>query len=99
MARTETMVQLTDDLLQRLDRESSRRGCSRSVLIREAISEHLDRHSIEEKERQYIESYTHLPQTDGDRDEWGDLSKSAASATRTAMAALDAEAAARGDEW
>lgn len=41
MARTQTIVQLTDELLTLLDQEASRRGISRSALIREILDEHL----------------------------------------------------------
>ncbi|MGH9035673.1 MAG: CopG family transcriptional regulator, partial [Acidimicrobiia bacterium] len=41
MARTQTMVQLSDELIGLVDAEAARRGVSRSALIREAIAEHL----------------------------------------------------------
>src|SRR5690242_3122882 len=41
MARTQTLVQLSDDLLERLDRLRDRAGRSRSELIREAVEQYL----------------------------------------------------------
>ena len=93
------MVQLTDELIERLDAEASRRQCSRSVLIREAIAEHLDRNSIADKERRYVASYSERPQSAGDVDAWGDLDHIAGSATRAAMADLDAAEAEQGTSW
>jgi predicted transcriptional regulator len=46
MGRVQTMVQLTDELVERLDREAARRGVSRSALIRSALEEFL-RHDHE----------------------------------------------------
>ena len=43
MARTQTMVQLNEDLLDVLDRAAARRGASRSLLIRELLWEGLRR--------------------------------------------------------
>lgn len=47
MARTQTMVQLSDELLEVLDRVAAARGASRSALVREllweALSEDRDR--------------------------------------------------------
>jgi metal-responsive CopG/Arc/MetJ family transcriptional regulator len=39
--RQPTLVQLTDDLLARLDERAARTGVSRSELVRRAIEEHL----------------------------------------------------------
>ena len=68
------MVQLTDDLVELLDREAGRRGLSRSALIREAIQSHLAEAREAEISRQIVEGYTRMPQGgEYDVDEWGDL--------------------------
>jgi predicted transcriptional regulator len=41
VARTQTLVQLTDELVLLLDRAAVERGVSRSAVIRQAIEEHL----------------------------------------------------------
>ena len=65
------MVQLTDDLVEQLDREAARRGCSRSALIREAVVAHLAADVGRERVERYVDGYRRIPQ--GDVDEWGDL--------------------------
>ena len=65
------MIQLNEELLEALDREASRRGCSRSAVVRAAIEEHLAADAEAAKVRAYIEGYRRFPQ--GDVDEWGDL--------------------------
>jgi predicted transcriptional regulator len=80
MARTATMVQLTDELVELLDRRASRDGVSRSQIIRVAIEAYLGEDREREIDRQIIEGYQRIPQ--GTPDEWGDLD-----AWHTAMAA------------
>lgn len=41
LARTQTMVQLSDELVAALDDEAERRNMSRSALIRQAVTEFL----------------------------------------------------------
>ena len=41
MTRTQTLVQLNEELLRRLDERGAREGRSRSALIREAIEAYL----------------------------------------------------------
>ncbi|MGH8909095.1 MAG: ribbon-helix-helix protein, CopG family [Egibacteraceae bacterium] len=43
MARTQTLVQLTDELIELLDARASRQGVSRSQVVREAVEAHLRR--------------------------------------------------------
>ena len=64
IARKQTLVQLTDELVDLLDREAVRRGMSRSALIREAIEQHLHDAREAEIDRQIVEAYTRMPQTD-----------------------------------
>jgi Ribbon-helix-helix protein, copG family len=69
MARTQTMVQLSDDLLTSLDREAARIGCSRSALIRQAVEARLAASSEADATRTYVEGYRRSPQHDSSEDE------------------------------
>lgn len=64
MARTQTLVQLSDELLARLDARAAREGRSRSDLIREAVSGYLAGDREAEIDRQIVEAYTRQPQED-----------------------------------
>jgi metal-responsive CopG/Arc/MetJ family transcriptional regulator len=64
IARKQTLVQLSDELVELLDREALRRGISRSALIREAVEEHLQYAREAEIDRQIVEAYTRMPQTE-----------------------------------
>lgn len=61
MARTQTLVQLTDELVAALDTEAARRRLSRSALIREVLEAHLSAESEAEIDRRIIEGYTRIP--------------------------------------
>lgn len=74
MARTQTIVQLTEDLVEALDARASREGVSRSAVIRAAVEQLLAQDHEAELDRQIIEGYQRAPQGgEFDRDEWGDL--------------------------
>jgi metal-responsive CopG/Arc/MetJ family transcriptional regulator len=62
--RKQTLVQLTQTLLRRLDERAAREGRSRSALIRDAIEDYL--HDEEEAEigRQIVEAYERMPLTE-----------------------------------
>ena len=64
VARTPTLVQLTDDLLARLDGRVARDGRSRSELIREAIERYLADDPEAEIDRAIIEGYRRHPPDD-----------------------------------
>lgn len=68
MARTQTLVQLTDDLLARLDSYRAREGRSRSEVVREAIEHYLAGDREAEIDRLIVEAYTRRPP----EDVWGD---------------------------
>jgi hypothetical protein len=92
------MVQLSDELLEMLDRAAASRGASRSALIRNLLWEALE----EDRERQIgeaiAEGYRRIPQEAPDG--WGDLAKAAEHANRETMRRLDAEERAAGfDPW
>jgi Arc/MetJ-type ribon-helix-helix transcriptional regulator len=67
--RTQTLVQLTDDLLERVDRLRAREGRSRSELIREALERYLADHHEAEIDRLIVEAYTRQPPEDAWADE------------------------------
>lgn len=64
MARTQTLVQLTDELLRRLDERAAREGRSRSALIRDAIEAYLFDEEEAEISRQIVEGYERIPVTE-----------------------------------
>jgi metal-responsive CopG/Arc/MetJ family transcriptional regulator len=69
MARTQTLVQLSDDLLAALDQHAASRGRSRSELIREAIERYIHDVLEEEIDREIVEGYGRIPQ---EPDPWVD---------------------------
>jgi metal-responsive CopG/Arc/MetJ family transcriptional regulator len=68
MARTQTLVQFSDELIERLDRYRARAGRSRSDVIREAVEQYLAADRESEIDRRLVEAYTRQPPTDV----WGD---------------------------
>lgn len=73
IARTQTIVQLTEELLRRLDERAAREGRSRSALIRDAIDEYLHDEAAAEIDRRIVEGYRRVPQT-RDEQEWAEAS-------------------------
>lgn len=63
MARTQTLVQLSDEILAQLDARAAREGRNRSELIREALAGYLAAGREAEIDRQIVEAYTRQPQT------------------------------------
>lgn len=84
IARKQTLVQLSDDLVRVLDERAAREGKSRSALIREAIDAHLHDEIEAEQVRRYVEAYRRMPQTEEEL-EWGRRR------ARDTLARLDAE--------
>lgn len=66
MRRTQTLVQLTDDLLAALDQRAAATGRSRSDLIREAIQDYLGE---DDADRAIIAGYRRVPQ---ETDPWAE---------------------------
>ncbi|HZI92434.1 MAG TPA: CopG family transcriptional regulator [Thermoleophilaceae bacterium] len=98
MARTQTMVQLSEDLLETLDRAADRRGASRSALIRELLWQSLaeDRHVLVGE--RIAAGYRRVPP--GEPDDWGDLGAGADASTEEVLRRLDAEERLHGhDPW
>ncbi len=69
MARAQTLVQLTDELLAALDQRAVATGRSRSDLIREAIEGYLAGVAAHAVDRQIIEGYRRVPQ---EADPWAE---------------------------
>ncbi len=63
MERTQTLVQLTQSLLQRLDERAAREGRSRSALIRDAIEAYLYDEEQARIDREIREGYERIPET------------------------------------
>lgn len=94
----QTMVQLTDELVEELDLEAAQRGVSRSALIREAIEDHFSERRARSVAHQIVEGYRRVPP--GTPDEWGSLDDAADMAAREVSQRLDAEERVQGhDRW
>jgi len=88
------MVQLSDELIETLDRAAARRGASRSALIRQLLWKGLrgDRDALIGE--RIAAGYRRVPQ--GEPDDWGDVAASADAAAEEALRRLDAEEERRG---
>jgi metal-responsive CopG/Arc/MetJ family transcriptional regulator len=64
VARTQTLVQFSEDLLDRLDRYRAREGRSRSDVVREAVERYLAADREAEIDRLLVDGYTRQPATD-----------------------------------
>jgi len=64
VARQQTLVQLTDELVAQLDERAAKEGRSRSELIREAIEEFLYDERKAAIDAAIIEGYTRIPDED-----------------------------------
>lgn len=96
MARTQTMVQLNDELIRLLDLEATGRQVSRSAIIREAIELYLSETREREIGNKIREGYVRIPPATPD--EWGDLDRIADTAAGELAQRLDAEEREQGVE-
>jgi metal-responsive CopG/Arc/MetJ family transcriptional regulator len=64
VARTQTLVQLSDELVERLDAYRAREGRSRSEVVREAIERYLEADREAEIDRLMVDAYTRRPPED-----------------------------------
>lgn len=96
MARTQTIVQLSDDLLTLLDVAASKRGMSRSALVREAVEHHLHEEREAELVARMVDGYRRRPQ--GEPDDWGDLGRLGEETSAAVMRRLDVEERSDGHE-
>jgi metal-responsive CopG/Arc/MetJ family transcriptional regulator len=69
VARQQTLVQLTDQLLAALDERAARDGVSRSRLIRDALEAYLAADRGAAIDRAIVDGYTRVPPED---DPWAD---------------------------
>lgn len=83
------MVQLSQELIDLLDREAARRGVSRSALIRGVLEESLADEREATVGRRIAEGYKRIPPATPDA--WGDLAAMTDGATRDLLHRLDAE--------
>jgi flagellar motor switch protein FliG len=90
------MVQLTDELVRLLDEEASRRGESRSALIRTVLEAYLAESRNASIGRQIVEGYTRKPPATPD--EWGDPQVLLDRSTADLLQRLDAEEREAGHE-
>jgi metal-responsive CopG/Arc/MetJ family transcriptional regulator len=70
IARRQTLVQLSDELVAALDERAARRGVSRSQLIRTAIEQYIATDEDSEIDRAIVEGYTRIPP--GELDAWAE---------------------------
>lgn len=88
--RTQTLVQLSEELVETLDRRAASRGLSRSALIRELLEQGLRDDRSAATSRRIIEGYQRAPQETA-ADEWGDLDRWTQVNARRNLAAVKAE--------
>lgn len=69
MPKTQTLVQLTSDLLAALDQRSTTTGRSRSDIIREAIRQYFENDLEDKIDRRIVAAYRKKPQSD---DRWAE---------------------------
>ena len=81
-------MQLTDDLVEALDRRAKREGVSRSKLVRDLLAAALS--TADEHDRALLDGYGRVPQSEA-VDTWGDLDSWTRSNVRRNAAALNAE--------
>jgi metal-responsive CopG/Arc/MetJ family transcriptional regulator len=72
MARRQTLVQLSDELLALLDERAARTGRSRSDLIRSAIERELREDREAAIDAAIVDGYTRIPQPE--YDPWAEAS-------------------------
>ncbi len=89
MARAQTMVQLSDELLELLDAEAARLGVSRSALVREAVATYLAKSREASLVKKIVDGYKRIPPVSPDA--WGDLDNLQDRATGELLSRLDEE--------
>jgi predicted transcriptional regulator len=89
MVRTQTLVQLTDDLVALLDEEAAERGVSRSALIREVLTGHVEERRQASVSDAIVDGYRRIPPSTPDA--WGDAEQLTDQATADLLQRLEAE--------
>jgi metal-responsive CopG/Arc/MetJ family transcriptional regulator len=64
ITRKQTLVQLNDELVRLLDERATRERRSRSAVIRSAVESYLHDEREAEIDREIVEAYTRMPQTE-----------------------------------
>jgi predicted transcriptional regulator len=72
MARRQTLVQLSDELIALLDERAAKSGRSRSEIIRSAVERELAADREAAIDREIVEGYTRIPP--GEFDAWARVS-------------------------
>jgi metal-responsive CopG/Arc/MetJ family transcriptional regulator len=67
VARRQTLVQLSDELLALLDERAARTGRSRSEVIRAAVERELAEERAAAVDAAIVEGYQRIPQPENDR--------------------------------
>ncbi|HMS46997.1 ribbon-helix-helix protein, CopG family [Candidatus Neomicrothrix sp.] len=62
MARREVLVQLDDDLVERLDQVASEQGTNRSELLRRGAAAVLEATELAQADRELQDAYRRIPQ-------------------------------------
>jgi hypothetical protein len=88
--RQQTLIQLTDELVDLLDRRAEKQGISRSALVRSVLERELRKDRGELLSARIVEGYTHHPQARA-ADAWGDLDAWTDANVRRNLGALDEE--------
>ncbi|TMK38815.1 MAG: ribbon-helix-helix protein, CopG family [Actinobacteria bacterium] len=70
VARSQTLVQLTDELVALLDQRAAAEQRSRSELIREAIERYVAADRGAEISRRIVSGYEQIPQEGDDLEAW-----------------------------
>jgi hypothetical protein len=94
MARVQTLVQLSEELLGGLDAEAGRRGISRSALLREVVATFLDEARADSVTEAMVAGYRRIPPETPDA--WGDLEAERDRSAAETLQRLDAEERAAG---
>lgn len=71
MPRTQTLVQLSDELLAQLDSRAAREGRSRSELIRGAVAAYLGADREADIDRRILDGYSRMPAGTGGDEDYG----------------------------
>lgn len=97
MARVQTLVQLSEELIAALDGVAERRGVSRSQVIREAVSAHLADLREVKLTAALVRGYQSSPQ--GGDDAWGSLDAFRRESRKRILERLDDEESASEEGW
>lgn len=71
MPRKPVLVQLSEELIEKLDELTEAQGRSRSAVVRDAVERYVVKESEAEKDRRMIEGYTRMP-PDDEFDDWAE---------------------------